>query len=998
MSIDLESLRVRCIQLTLVSALVFAPLAGQAQSLNTLNAIASFSEEARQVFLDAEAARAAGDPEKEVVLLEETLGRVGASSQNAYPVYERLRHNYADRGLFAQALEVGQRQLQVAGGPGQEHSVLVSMVGMYSALHQMEKASAAANRIEQLMPRLRTSRNWASRGNWWQSGLAQAKAHIHMRSGHLAEAEEALKTCISSSLAAIRDDPVFDGSVQYLGCIQGLMDIQIMTGQLAAAGELADQLRLAAERTLALKKRPAIHLRVKQITGRLALEQGKTELSRQILTDGIASLQASNSADLSLRAADLRAQLARIEMLLGHWDKALDWHQQRAAALEGSGEARGRVPSGSVEYAYTLLRLGQATQALEMLEKITAMRIKSQDDNSLFRWESEAFLGVALAAAGRRDEAMQKLRLAIPRYLDISKSERSSAEAGVMRTARLNWLLDGYLALLSDYASGMIPGQTDAAMDEAFRMADLARGSTVQRALSISASRASISDPALADLARREQDLQREISALAESIGNLLSRGRVAEQDKVVSEMRATLARLSGEHNTAQSEIERRFPGYAALLNPKPVGIAAVQKLLKPSEALISIYAGSEHTLIWAIPGTGPAHFAIAPLTREQLDLKVATLRKALDPNAEAAGRLPRFNFDVAYELYSRLLAPVEFGWKGAQELIVIPHGKLGQLPFGVLITQPWKAPAARLAYAELADAPWLIKQVALSQLPAAIALPALRAQGKVLRGDRPFIGFGDPLFVATAASTTTPVAQSTRGIKRRNLVVAGVTPTPSSPAASTDLGSSINFKLLPQLPDTAQEIEEVAAVLAADQTRDVFLHSRASEAQVKHTDLSPYRVVMFATHGLMNGEMPGLYQPALALSNPALSGDGEDGMLTMEEILSLKLRADWVVLSACNTAAAGGQSNESVSGLGRAFFYAGARSLLVTNWAVETESARMLTTETFRLQSAHPELPRAQALQQSSLTLMKKSAGKDYSYAHPMFWAPYSLVGDGGQ
>ena len=119
--------------------------------------------------------------------------------------------------------------------------------------------------------------------------------------------------------------------------------------------------------------------------------------------------------------------------------------------------------------------------------------------------------------------------------------------------------------------------------------------------------------------------------------------------------------------------------------------------------------------------------------------------------------------------------------------------------------------------------------------------------------------------------------------------------------------------------------------------------------------------------------------------------------MLTMEEILNLKLNADWVVLSACNTAAAGGQSSESLSGLGRAFFYAGAKALLVTNWAVETESARMLTTETFRRQAAAPALSRAQALQQASLHVMKLSQGKEMSYAHPMFWAPYSLIGDGG-
>lgn len=136
----------------------------------------------------------------------------------------------------------------------------------------------------------------------------------------------------------------------------------------------------------------------------------------------------------------------------------------------------------------------------------------------------------------------------------------------------------------------------------------------------------------------------------------------------------------------------------------------------------------------------------------------------------------------------------------------------------------------------------------------------------------------------------------------------------------------------------------------------------------------------------------------ALALANPQLTGDTEDGMLTMEEVLGLRLRADWVVLSACNKAASDGAVGgaESFSGLGRAFFFAGARALLVTSWAVETESARMLTTDIFKRQLDQPGLSRSLALQQASMALMKKSAGKEYSYAHPMFWAPYVLVGDG--
>jgi CHAT domain-containing protein len=584
---------------------------------------------------------------------------------------------------------------------------------------------------------------------------------------------------------------------------------------------------------------------------------------------------------------------------------------------------------------------------------------------------------------------LRELRQAIPRVLDMIHGERSSSESGVLRTARINWMLDGYIALLSEFArDANNPGAAEA-MDEAFRMADLARGSSVQRALAASASRLNISDPALADLARREQDLEHELAALSSALANLLARGRLAEQDQVVADMRASLARLRAEHARAQAELARRFPDYAALLDPRPVGIESLRKLLKPGEALLSVHLGVDRTAVWAIPAQGPARFAVTPLGAAQVEAKVSALRKALDP-ADPLGRLPPFPYAAAQELYAALLAPVEEGLRDVRELIVIPQGRLGQLPFGVLLTAPFTTAPAKPDFAEMAQAPWLIKRFAISQLPSALALSVLRGQGKGPAPERAFIGFGDPVFTRGSGAPA-----GTRGLyARRNLP--DVLRQAAPEAAGTAPAQPVNFTLLPALPDTAQEIAEVAGVLSADRTRDVFLQGRASEARLKKTDLSPYRVVMFATHGLMSGEMPGLYQPALALSNPALTGDGEDGLLTMEEILALKLRADWVVLSACNTAAAGDANGESVSGLGRAFFYAGAKSLLVTNWAVETESARMLTTELFRQQAANPALTRAGALRQSMLALMQKSR-PEFSYAHPMFWAPYSIVGDGG-
>lgn len=142
--------------------------------------------------------------------------------------------------------------------------------------------------------------------------------------------------------------------------------------------------------------------------------------------------------------------------------------------------------------------------------------------------------------------------------------------------------------------------------------------------------------------------------------------------------------------------------------------------------------------------------------------------------------------------------------------------------------------------------------------------------------------------------------------------------------------------------------------------------------------------------------------QPALALSAPDVTGETKgDGLLTMEKILTLKLDADWVVLSACNTASGDGAGSEAVSGLGRAFFYAGARSLLVSNWPVDSEASRLLMTDLFRRQQARPGQHKANYLREAMQEMIQTTSAKDaqgqlkYTYAHPLFWAPFVVVGD---
>jgi CHAT domain-containing protein len=202
--------------------------------------------------------------------------------------------------------------------------------------------------------------------------------------------------------------------------------------------------------------------------------------------------------------------------------------------------------------------------------------------------------------------------------------------------------------------------------------------------------------------------------------------------------------------------------------------------------------------------------------------------------------------------------------------------------------------------------------------------------------------------------------------------------------------------KVLPPLPDTANEVRAIAEVLKADKT-DLKLGVLASETTVKQAKLDDYRIVYFATHGLVAGEVEKFAkvkaEPALALTIPEKPTDLDDGLLTASEVAQLKLNADWVVLSACNTAAEGEPGAEALSGLARAFFYAGARSLVVSHWEVDSEATVQLMTGAFQASSRNPKLSHAEALRQSMLSMI--NGAKSDEDAHPRIWAPFVVVGE---
>ena len=882
----------------------------------------------------------------------------------AMPLWREL----ARTGNQTAALEMGEKLADDRRFSPVAQATIVAMLGQdYTVFGNNDGARRALARAEAAARQLTASDDFLRRE--LPIHVDHLRAAIRQSEGNLGAAEEAIRAAYDASVKEVeRSRQMPAGRARDL---RSDAAIRMRTGQMRRYVSIlmAEGKHVEAENLAQL----GVRLGQEEKTGgtMTGLWQSRVAFAKVGQRRYLEALEAAQQAVDTLAAAGAapssdRMIFARVYQLqalfgLARWGEA-DQVMARMRADAGEDRLARLLIDSPVLQSFLHLVNGRKEEALQRIEPSVRYRARNHGETHPSTIEAKAMRAMVFQAQSRTREALADYREVFASVFGPDTSFADAEPAG-LRGFVMPHVLGSYLRLVATaYREGGGKLADPEMASESFRVADRLRASVVQQALIDSSARAAASNPRLAELIRREQDLR---SKQRESMTQLVrqfaddaratrefqerqkakrdekdaaaERERIRARDAAVRARRGELAAGEEARRETLRELRKRFPEYQALVNPKPPTLREAAEALRAGEALVSLFPTAEGTFAWAVASRREPAFHFSPLKAADVAELVASMRKTLDPD-ESGGpaRLP-FDFPAAARLHRDLVAPLWGAVEGSKTLVVAANGALAQVPLAALVT--------REGAADLATAPWLVRQVAIAQLTSVASFQALR-QSPARSAGKPFVGFGDPAFREYAD--------------------------------------------LPPLPETRTEILAIAQALGADPERDVYLGTRATRKAVLTADLEGRRVVAFATHGLKPRDLPGLSRPALAM---AAAPAGDSPLLQLDDVMTLRLDAELVVLSACNTAGADGRAEEALSGLARGFFFAGGRSVLATHWAVETLSAEQLVRRMFG--HVAKSVPRAEALRRAQLDLIDGRANP--AFRHPFYWAPYALSGDPG-
>lgn len=492
------------------------------------------------------------------------------------------------------------------------------------------------------------------------------------------------------------------------------------------------------------------------------------------------------------------------------------------------------------------------------------------------------------------------------------------------------------------------------------------RDRTTGRAIQLMAARLATTDPAIRSLAKTLQDTANKRQSLRFDLAREQFRENDDERDPdLLQSLKNDVANVEEEVKRYERELQATAPRYGRLVAPATLSRERLTELLAPGEGLIRVMPTRDALYVIFINHNGDIGGHKAAVSSADLHTKVSELRNGLDP--ERGAGFVAFDRALAHRFYEWIFAPLTEELSSIRHLVYVPGGALTSLPPAVFVRTPPSGDPTD----------WLIRQFSISTLPTINALEQLRTVAAQSKARQPFLGVGDPTLPGESALTTVEEECLDNGYV--------------DPALLRELSP---------LPETRGELEQISAILKSS-PEDLLLGDLAREPSLRLQNLQDYRIVAFATHALLPEELVCQSEPALVMTPPDQARDDDDGLLTSSDIAQLQFDADWILLSACNTGGPEGKlGGESFTGLARAFFYAGARTLLVSHWAVESEPTVVLTTSTFD-GYADGSMAKAEALRQAQLSMINdpEATGSpdDWTNAHPALWAAFTIVGDGG-
>ncbi|MFZ4499513.1 MAG: CHAT domain-containing protein, partial [Burkholderiales bacterium] len=449
-----------------------------------------------------------------------------------------------------------------------------------------------------------------------------------------------------------------------------------------------------------------------------------------------------------------------------------------------------------------------------------------------------------------------------------------------------------FAAAITDYSATL---QDETARQglyaEAFDAFQMVRSSVLEKTIAQAAAKLATTDPEIAALIEKTQTAQRERDLARIELSHEQSLSDAERSARVEAALQQRIAESDKQVSVLTKELDARFPDYANLATPKPLELTELRKRLGDREGLVSFLLGRKQSFVQLIRRTG-IWVARVPESETSIRDTVKALRRALEIQG---GSVNEFDMEASHELYKNLFRGIEPQMDGLDHLIVVPSGALASLPFGLLVTQ-------KPSGGDYTKAQWLTQRISISHVPSLHAFYTLRATRTVIAPPKPLLAFGDPVLKGA----------STKKGEENSLSKAGQACRPEGPMDRQTL-----LDLAP-LPETAQELKNVSTILRTGGDA-VFLGERATESNLRSLKLDQYRVLYFATHGLLPGELKCQAAPGLVLTPPDQQSQDKDsdGLLEASEVANLRVNADLVVLSACNTAGGGGKfGGEALSGL----------------------------------------------------------------------------------